>query len=99
MAEMTLDEYLCLTGMSLAAFSERSGLQRSTISRLRHARRRPTIEQVEAIERATSGAVRAQDFYGKTLLPTGGQRRDDRAESRRSLRERPLAHRPAKASE
>ncbi|MDD2878561.1 MAG: XRE family transcriptional regulator [Acidiphilium sp.] len=64
---MTLNEYLSLSGESVGSFSERSGLAPSTVSRLRHGRRRPTLYQVEKIEAATSGKVRAQDFYGMSL--------------------------------
>jgi transcriptional regulator with XRE-family HTH domain len=59
---MTLDQYLLVNAVTNAEFAERIGCDRTTVSRLRRGITRPEWELVEAIVKATAGAVSPNDF-------------------------------------
>jgi transcriptional regulator with XRE-family HTH domain len=60
---MKLSDYLAANGIGDADFADRIGVNRSTVSRLRRTNQKPTGETLEAIFRATDGAVSANDFW------------------------------------
>ena len=59
---MTLNEYLKLHDRNDADFAERIRRDRTTVSRWRRGITRPEWEDVEAIVKATGGAVSPNDF-------------------------------------
>lgn len=59
---MTLDQYLASIGEKPSAFAKRTGLAKSTVSRLVRGQLRPSWDMVAKVERATEGAVQANDW-------------------------------------
>lgn len=59
---MKLEQYLELTKQSDAAFAELIGLEKSTVWRIRNGKVFPSWRTMQAIERATGGAVQPNDF-------------------------------------
>ena len=59
---MTLNDYLTKHDFSDAYFAGLIGCNRTTVSRWRRGVSRPEWEDVQAIVRATSGAVTPNDF-------------------------------------
>ncbi|MHB2169936.1 helix-turn-helix transcriptional regulator [Alsobacter sp. R-9] len=60
---MTLDLYLTLHGMNATQFAEAIGVTPSTITRILRGERRPNLETLRKIARATDGQVKAEDFF------------------------------------
>ena len=59
---MTLDTYLAKSEMTEAAFGEKAGLTQPTINKLRRGLSRPSLRAMRAIEAASSGKVRPNDW-------------------------------------
>lgn len=70
---MTLADYLARTGTTLEAFGARLGVAHSTVQRWATGQSRPRGRAaMEAVVRATGGAVTAADFYeGPAGAPHG----------------------------
>ena len=64
---MTLDQYLAEQAITEAAFAARVEVDQSTVHRLRAKGQTPNKALMARIFEATSGRVRADDFFG---LPT-----------------------------
>ena len=60
---MTLSEYLETNSLTLEAFGELIGRDKSTVSLLRRGKTKPDRETVDRIHRATDGQVTANDFF------------------------------------
>jgi len=65
---MKLAQYLSESGISFAEFGEKIGVTRVQVSRLASGQRRPSLDRIEAIFRATDGRVGPADFLD---LPRG----------------------------
>ena len=63
---MTLDQYLSRNGITTPTFARTLGMDASAVWRIRYDKVRPDWKTVEAIVRATSGAVMANDFLRAT---------------------------------
>lgn len=61
---MNLKQYLAQTDMTGAAFAAAIGRDPSTVSKLINGHVKPDSVTIEAIYKATDGAVTANDFYG-----------------------------------
>jgi DNA-binding transcriptional regulator YdaS (Cro superfamily) len=59
---MKLSDFLTNAGMTDVEFAARIGRASSTVNRWRHERTRPEWDAIVQIERATKGAVTANDF-------------------------------------
>lgn len=59
---MKLSKYLTDNDITDAAFAARVGLSQSHVSRLKRGVSMPSWDAVAAIEKATKGAVKADDF-------------------------------------
>jgi transcriptional regulator with XRE-family HTH domain len=59
---MTLNEYLCARHLSDGQFAKRIGCARTTVSRWRRGVTRPEWGDLQAIAKATKGAVNPNDF-------------------------------------
>lgn len=59
---MTLDRFLSLSNTLPSQFAARIGVSASTITRIVRGERRPNLETLQKIVRATEGAVTADDF-------------------------------------
>lgn len=64
---MTLDEWLRNTGTKEQVIALEVETSQATINRLRTGKRRPSIDLVIAIKRATGGAVTVADWYPEAL--------------------------------
>lgn len=62
---MKLDAYLSETGVTVAAFAGRVGVQPATIYRYLNGERFPTPDRLVAIEGATNGRVTSADFLAQ----------------------------------
>jgi len=60
---MKLSNYLVKNDLTLKAFAEQIGRTEATVSRLARGKHRPDWKTIEAIEKATNGKVRANDFF------------------------------------
>jgi post-segregation antitoxin (ccd killing protein) len=70
---MRLDEYLRRSGMTLEQFGRKVGVSHSTVQRWRVGKSTPRDRGVmQAVVRASGGAVRAEDFFPAPRSPTGG---------------------------
>ena len=67
---MKLKTYLNQTGQTAHNFAERVGCTSATVSRLLSGKRFPSPKLMRAIERATDGNVRPNDFFSAEV---GGQ--------------------------
>lgn len=65
---MTLAEYLDRHKLSQNEFGRRIGAAGGTVSRWTTGRRRPTLELMMKIERATGGWVTAKEFFWRPAL-------------------------------
>lgn len=61
---MKLTDYLRTSKMTVAKFSERTGLLPDTINKYKMGIRIPKPEAMEVIYRVTDGQVQPNDFYG-----------------------------------
>lgn len=61
---MKLTDYLRTSKMTVAKFSERTGLLPDTINKYKMGIRIPKPEAMEVIYRVTEGQVQPNDFYG-----------------------------------
>ncbi len=59
---MTLDEYLAKTGTTEAAFGEKAKLSQPAINKLRRGISQPSLRTMRAIEVASDGAVKPNDW-------------------------------------
>lgn len=59
---MTLKDYLNKNNLSLQAFGNRAGLSAPTVLRIRDGRNMPSRRTLNAIVRATDGAVTIQEL-------------------------------------
>jgi transcriptional regulator with XRE-family HTH domain len=64
---MTLNDYLDRYGLKQAAFAKRVGVSQAAICRYCNGRR-PASAQIDAIMKATGGAVTANDFVPDDVL-------------------------------
>lgn len=64
---MKLETYLTENGIRPTSFAVSIGVSPSTITRLLKGERSPRIELIQAIKRATSGNVSADDFMGEEV--------------------------------
>lgn len=60
---MTLSEYLTKNGMRASEFARLIGSPASTVTRLLSGKRKPGLDLVCRIQKATNGKVLAQDLY------------------------------------
>lgn len=67
---MNLAQYLESTGETVAAFAVRVGLNRVSVSRLKHGHQRPSWETAERIAEATGGAVPVTAWIVKHDTPS-----------------------------
>ena len=61
---MKLQSYLDLKGLTHEAFGDEIGVKRLTVWRWVHNEQFPRPHHIQAIHRATDGAVTANDLYG-----------------------------------
>ncbi len=61
---MTLDQYLVANELTEAAFAAKIGVDQSNVHRMRKAGQVPNKALMAKIFEATSGQVRADDFFG-----------------------------------
>jgi transcriptional regulator with XRE-family HTH domain len=59
---MTLDEYLTQNDLTETEFARLVGCSQGTINKLRNGKTNPTMTMLQAISRATDGAVTPNDF-------------------------------------
>lgn len=59
---MTLSEYMAQAGLKDENLSKMIGLERSTVTKLRLGRGKPSFKTLIAIEKVTGGKVKASDF-------------------------------------
>lgn len=59
---MKLDQYLSDKGISTAAFAKSIGMYASSLWRIRNGKVRPDWKTIDAIMKATEGAVEPNDF-------------------------------------
>lgn len=64
---MKLETYLSENGIKPTAFATEIGVAPSTITRLLRGERSPRLELMQAIKRATGGAVTADDFMSEKV--------------------------------
>ena len=75
---MKLSDYLKENDLTLSAFAEAVGLDVSTIHRAATGKVIPTRENMDAIVKATGGAVQPNDFYSsENQESTGGPRQPE----------------------
>ena len=63
---MRLIQYLRMNGLTLAAFGAQIGRSTPTVSRIARGVNRPDWDTLNAIQRATNGAVTPNDFIDMT---------------------------------
>jgi transcriptional regulator with XRE-family HTH domain len=66
---MTLDEYLRSNNITEQAFADLAGCSQGTINKIRNGNANPTMALLEAIRRASNGAVTPNDY-----LPFRGEK-------------------------
>ena len=59
---MKLDEWLKLSGVTEQTLGEKTRYSQGTINKLRNGKLNPTMKLLEAINKATNGAVTPNDF-------------------------------------
>jgi transcriptional regulator with XRE-family HTH domain len=59
---MKLDEFIRTTDATEQSLADATGYSQGTINRLRNGKINPTLELLEAVMRATDGAVTPNDF-------------------------------------
>ncbi len=64
---MTLDEYLSQNDIRNSSFAALIGVSSEAVRRYRDGERIPRPKQMTAIEQATDGAVRANDFFNSRI--------------------------------
>lgn len=62
---MTLTAYLREHGLTHADFAARIGATQAAVTRYANGARKPSLDKIIAIERVTSGSVRAIDFISE----------------------------------
>jgi transcriptional regulator with XRE-family HTH domain len=60
---MKLEEWMCEQNIDDDALATRLSVDRSTVSRLRRGKQRPSWDVLERIVITTAGAVKADDFF------------------------------------
>lgn len=60
---MKLKDYLALANLTEAAFAEQIGVSQAAVNRYCRGLRQPRRGHMQAIERATNGAVSPADFF------------------------------------
>jgi transcriptional regulator with XRE-family HTH domain len=66
---MKLDRYLALRRMTQKEFAAHADINQSTVARLLHGDRRPSLAMIERIHAATNGRVTARDWLNPEKGP------------------------------